>query len=146
MSPALTTNPTKVVQTLPSVAYMSFPFWVGPGGPATSGRAAHVREQIEQILFTAPGERIFRPDFGAGVQRLVFEPNDQTLAALLTRRLQAALAPALQGEVDPKSLTVSAGADPDFPERLVIEIGYTLAAISYRERYRASLGTGGNGG
>ena len=135
-----------IVQTLPAVDYLRFPFSVGPNGPLTSDRAAHVREQIEQILFTAPGERIFRPEFGAGVAQLVFEPNDLALATLLTRRLQAALQPALQGEVDPRTLSVDAGPDPDAPERLVIEIGYTLAAIGYRERYRATVDPGGGDG
>ena len=38
-------------------------------------RVRHIREQIEQVLFTDPGERVFRPEFGAGVRRLVFEPS-----------------------------------------------------------------------
>ncbi len=35
----------------------------------------HIREQIEQVLFTDPGERVFRPELGAGMRQLVFEPN-----------------------------------------------------------------------
>ena len=54
-----------------------------------------------------PGERVFRPEFGAGVQRLVFEPNNNALATVLTRRLQSSLQAALQGEVDPKSLHIT---------------------------------------
>ena len=69
---------------------MSFPFRIGKTGALTSNRAAHIREQIEQILFTTPGERVFRPEFGAGVRHLLFEPNNDVLSALLLRRLQAA--------------------------------------------------------
>lgn len=130
-------------QKLPRIDYMTFPLRIGAQGANTSDRIAHIREQIEQILFTTPGERVFRPEFGAGVLRTVFEPNDAALATLLTRRLQASLQPALQGEVDPKSLVVTVGADPNATERLIVEITYELAAIGYRDTYRASVGTGG---
>ena len=53
----------------------------GQGRTATTGRDDHVRDLIEQVLFTAPGERVMRPDFGAGLLALVFEPNSATVAA-----------------------------------------------------------------
>ena len=127
-------------QKLANIAYLRFPFHITAEGAATSTRAAHVREQIEQILFTTPGERVFRPEFGAGVRRLVFEPNNAALATLLERRLQSALQPALQGEVDPKTLQISARVDPAAPERLVVELAYTLAAIGVREVFSADVG------
>lgn len=129
-----------IEQKLPDVAYLAFPFRIEAGGAATSARVKHIREQITQILFTAPGERVFRPEFGAGIRQLVFEPNNQALAALLTRRLQAALQPALQGEVDPKTLRVDVAVNPDAPERLEVDIGYTLAAIGHRDTVTATLG------
>ncbi|SMY06260.1 GPW/gp25 family protein [Flavimaricola marinus] len=49
---------------------------------------AHVRELVEQTLLTAPGERVNRPDFGAGLLDMVFEPGSETLveaAEFLTR-------------------------------------------------------------
>ena len=49
------------------------PFQIGDlGAPRTALRGVAVRQQIEQLLFTLPGERVNRPDFGCGVQRLVF--------------------------------------------------------------------------
>ena len=42
---------------------------------------AHIRDLIEQVLFTAPGERVNRPDFGSGLLQLVFAPNSAELAA-----------------------------------------------------------------
>ena len=86
-----------------------------------------------------PGERVFRPEFGAGVQRLVFEPNNNALATVLTRRLQSSLQAALQGEVDPKSLHITVGANPDAPEELLVRIDYTLAAIGHPAAFTASI-------
>ena len=53
----------------------------GRGRSALTGAADHIRDLIEQVLFTSPGERVMRPDFGAGLLALVFEPNSTTLAA-----------------------------------------------------------------
>jgi phage baseplate assembly protein W len=61
------------------------------GATATAGRDAHIRQMIEQLLFTAPGERVNRPDFGTGVLQLVFAPNSPELAAALQFTIQAAL-------------------------------------------------------
>ena len=52
---------------------------------------AHIRDLIEQVLFTAPGERVMRPDFGSGLLALVFEPNSTTLAATTQMLVQGAL-------------------------------------------------------
>jgi phage baseplate assembly protein W len=64
---------------------LRYPFAVDAGG----GRAAeesdydtYVRQLIRQVLLTAPGERINRPDFGAGVRRMVFAPNSPATATL----------------------------------------------------------------
>jgi phage baseplate assembly protein W len=127
-------------QRLPDANYLAFPLRITPDGGATSNRVDHIHEQIEQVLFTTPGERVFRPEFGAGVQRLVFEPNNQALAAVLTRRLQSSLQAALEGEVDPKSLQISVAADPDAPEKLLVQIDYTLAAIGQQAAFTASVG------
>ena len=51
----------------------------------------HVRDLIEQVLFTVPGERVNRPTFGSGLMQLVFAPNNDTLAAATQVSLQASL-------------------------------------------------------
>jgi len=51
----------------------------------------HIRDLVEQVLFTAPGERVNRPEFGCGLLRLVFEPNSDALAAALQFTVQGAL-------------------------------------------------------
>ena len=115
---------------LTTSSYLKFPFAVDATGPRPSTRAEHVREQIEQILFTAPKERVFRPELGAGVRSLVFEPNNTSLWSITHKRLLTALAEALQGEVDPKTLKVDLEQDD---ARLVITVSYRLAAINREE-------------
>jgi len=129
--------------TLPSPRYLAFPFRIGEEGAATAERSAHVRQQIEQVLFTNPGERVFRPEFGAGIEALVFEPNDSALAAVTRKRLASTLAEALTGEVDPRSLTVtveSAG------EQVAVVVSYSLATLGHSERHQILLGAPPAGG
>ena len=52
---------------------------------------AHIRDLIEQVLFTAPGERVNRPEFGSGLLRLVFAPNSDQLAATTQYLVQGSL-------------------------------------------------------
>jgi phage baseplate assembly protein W len=61
------------------------------GRTATAGYDDHVRDMIEQLLFTNPGERVNRPDFGSGLLQLVFAPNSPELAAALQFTIQASL-------------------------------------------------------
>jgi len=126
-----------VGQRLLSPSYMSFPFKVDGDGCASSTRSEHVRQQIEQVLFTNPFERVFRPEFGAGLKRLVFEPNNQALWNITRRRLNASLAEALYGEVDPKTIDVQISA---VDEALIIQVSYLLAAIGRQETHRFSSG------
>jgi uncharacterized protein len=51
----------------------------------------HLRDMIEQLMFTSPGERVNLPDFGCGLRQLVFAPNSPEMAAALQFTLQAAL-------------------------------------------------------
>lgn len=118
---------------LPRTAYMKFPFRMGKEGPATSARMDHIREQVEQVLFTSPGERVFRPEFGFGARQHVFEPNATPLWELARGRLYGSLAEALAGEVDPKTLKVEVGPGPGQPEVLLVSITYTIAALQKEE-------------
>ncbi len=122
--------------------YLSFPFSISQDGPKTSTRAEHVREQIEQVLFTTPKERVFRPEFGVGIRRLVFEPNNIALRNSTVKRLNAALAEALHGEVDPRTLEIDVSNED---ARLNIQISYVLAAINKRESHTVVAGDTGAG-
>ncbi|MBD6618220.1 hypothetical protein GS682_30695 [Nostoc sp. B(2019)] len=61
---------------------IGYPFQIdGRGRVADATPEQHIRQMIEQVLFTLPGERVNRPDFGSGVQQLIFAPNSEELAA-----------------------------------------------------------------
>jgi hypothetical protein len=122
--------------------YLKFPFRIDANGPRTSSRSEHVREQIEQLLFTSPKERVYRPEFGVGIRRLVFEPNNAALWNITHKKLVSSLAEALHGEVDPKTLEVSIEHDDD---KLIILISYKLAAINRRDSQTFTLAGDGNG-
>ena len=58
---------------------------------ASSADGAYIRDLIEQVLFTSPGERVNRPSFGSGLLQLVFAPNSDALAGATQMTVQAAL-------------------------------------------------------
>jgi hypothetical protein len=127
---------TSALQTrLPRTRYLTFPFRLTATGPATSTRMDHIREQVEQVLFTSPGERVFRPELGFGARQHVFEPNAQPLWELAQTRLYGSLSEALAGEVDPKTIRVEVGPGPGRPEVLLVKIAYTVAALQKEERH-----------
>jgi phage baseplate assembly protein W len=61
------------------------------GRTSEAAYEAHIRDMIEQVLFTAPGERVNRPDFGTGLLQLVFAPNSAELATTTQVLVQASL-------------------------------------------------------
>ena len=81
----------------------------------------HVRDMIEQFLFTAPGERVNRPDFGSGLLQMVFAPNSPELAAALQFTIQAGLQRWLGDLVDVRALEVAAE-----DARLQVVVRYAL--------------------
>jgi uncharacterized protein len=105
---------------------LGFPFAVD----AESGRLAqetnydaYIRQLIRQVLFTGEGERINRPDFGAGVKRLVFAPSSVATASLAETLVFQALSTWLGTLVRTDQVKVKAGT-----ERLEISIEYTVLA------------------
>lgn len=64
------------------MTFVDFPYhFDGRGRTAQTSLENHVRDLIEQVLFTAPGERVNRPNFGCGLLQQVFAPNSEELAA-----------------------------------------------------------------
>ncbi len=63
----------------------------GRGRTAATGDDDHIRDMIEQVLFTQPGERLNRPTFGSGLLQLVFAPNSDELAAATQMSVQSSL-------------------------------------------------------
>jgi phage baseplate assembly protein W len=62
---------------------ISFPFALEHEGEvATADDDAHIRQMIEQVLFTNPGERVNRPELGCGLYAMVFEPMSSEMVAV----------------------------------------------------------------
>ena len=61
------------------------------GRTAQTSEDEHIRDLIEQVLFTSPGERVNRPTFGSGILQLIFAPNSDALAAATQLTVQGSL-------------------------------------------------------
>ncbi|HRN63466.1 MAG: GPW/gp25 family protein [Alicycliphilus sp.] len=73
-------------------SYVAFPYRTdGRGRTHEAAREAWLHGLIEQLLFTLPGERVNRPDFGCGLMQLVFAPNSPELAVTVQALVQASL-------------------------------------------------------
>jgi hypothetical protein len=104
------------------LASFDYPYGIDHRGrTAATSSEDHVRDMIEQLLLTEPGERVNRPDFGGGLRQLVFAPNSPELAATLTFSLRAALQLWLGDVISVEELTVTAD-----DSKLSISITYTL--------------------
>jgi phage baseplate assembly protein W len=87
---------------------IDFPFhFDSRGRTATTDYDDHIRDRIEQLLFTSPGERVNRPDFGSGLLQLVFAPNSPELASALQFTVQAALQRWLGDLIEVQALEVT---------------------------------------
>lgn len=101
---------------------IDFPFHFDERGrSATISDEEHIRDMIEQLLFTNPGERVNRPDFGSGLMQLVFAPNSPELAAALQYTLQAALQQWLSDLIEMQSLEVTS-----FDSTLTVTVQYLV--------------------
>ena len=79
----------------------------GRGRTALTDDDDHIRDMIEQFLFTSAGERVNRPDFGSGLLQMVFAPNSPELAAALQFTIQAGLQRWLGDLIELRSLEVT---------------------------------------
>ena len=87
---------------------IDFPFHFDDRGrTAATDDDDHIRDMIEQLIFTSPGERVNRPDFGSGLMQMVFAPNSPELAAALQFTLQAALDRWLGDVIEVRQLEVT---------------------------------------
>jgi phage baseplate assembly protein W len=71
---------------------LDYPYhYDGRGRTASTGSDDHIRDLVEQVLFTVPGERVNRPDFGSGLLQLTFAPLSDELASATQALVQGAL-------------------------------------------------------
>jgi Bacteriophage baseplate protein W len=88
---------------------LAFPYnFDSTGRTAQTDLLTHIRDMIEQILFTSPGERVNRPTFGSGTAQLVFAPNSDVLAGVQQQAIQAGLQQWLSDLIRVQSVTVTA--------------------------------------
>jgi phage baseplate assembly protein W len=105
--------------------HFPFPYQIDARGlTAARDDDRHIRDLIEQLLFTAPGERVNRPDFGSGIKQLLFAPNSTELAAATRFMLQGGLQRYLGEVIEVTGLDVE-------PSEASLVI-----TVRYRARYR----------
>ncbi len=115
--------------TLPFTS-LRYPIAVDPArGRLTQEQdfSAHIEQLVMQVLMTAPGERINRPDFGCGVKRLVFAPGGDVAAALAQTTVYQALTKWLPDAISVIEVTARAN-----DSTLQIRIGYIVKARGER--------------
>jgi phage baseplate assembly protein W len=107
---------------------VDFPYRLDAGGrTATTSEDDHVRDLVMQVLFTEPGERVNRPDFGCGLKTLVFAPSSDVLATTTQVLVRAALQRWLEDEVEIEDVVVE-----PVEERLVVTVAYRLRTTGER--------------
>ena len=91
------------------------------GRTATADEDRHIRDMIEQVLFTSPGERVNRPTFGSGLMQMVFQPNSDEMAAAVQFLVQGSLQQWLGNLIEVNEVEVQ---NPD--SSLLIKVVYTI--------------------
>lgn len=105
----------------------AFPVQLDPSGEiAIATHEEDIRQAIRLILGTIPGERVMRPDFGAGLHALAFEPLSARTIALVRHRVEEALT-SWEPRID--RVTVDVAAEPT-RGRLLIDIRYRVRATN----------------
>jgi phage baseplate assembly protein W len=99
----------------------------GAGRTADTGEDDHVRDLIFNVLFTNPGERVNRPEFGCGLKSLIFAPASQAVAAATQMLVKGSLQKWLETEIQVADVEVEA-----------IENEVTVA-VAYRRRAESEL-------
>lgn len=108
----------------PNGQHLSFPFRAAPDGRTAQVASLedHVRDELVQLLLTNPGERLFLPELGGGVRRLVFENADDTTAAMAKAVITQAVSTWLGHRVTMESLNVTVEN-----ERIEVDLKYRIA-------------------
>jgi phage baseplate assembly protein W len=120
---------------------ISFPPRVGADGRvAYSEGETNIRESIKVILLTELGERLRLADFGGGLNRFLFEPNNATTRQLIRDRITKALA-----QWEARIIIESVAVEPDAQDQqaAVATIHYKLVATQVSERVSLSVTLGG---
>jgi phage baseplate assembly protein W len=115
---------------------VDFPLRVdGRRRTAVTGPDEHLRDLIEQVLFTSPGERVMRPDFGSGLLGLVFEPGGTELAVTTQHLVQGALQRELGHLITVEAVTVE-------QVESTLSVTVTYAVLRTQERVSSTFAGG----
>jgi uncharacterized protein len=107
-----------------------YPFNIDSRGrTASASDADHIKQLIQQVLFTAPGERVNRPTFGSGINQLLFAPNSSELATATQFLVQGALQQWLGDLIHVEAVTVTHDES-----KLQIFVQYIIKRSQQRER------------
>src|SRR5476649_414868 len=118
--------------------FLDYPYGVsGRGTPNTTNADDHLRDLILQVLFTNPGERVNLPEFGAGVQRLVFAPNSDTLRTSTQFLVSTNLRRWLGDRINVDQVNVT--SEPGFENQVTIEVIYTLKHTQQRQSVQVQV-------
>jgi len=110
--------------------YLDHPFHIdGRGRAATTDTDDHIRDMIYQVLFTNPGERVNRPDFGCGLLQLVFMPNSDVLATATQFMVQGALQRWLADVILVEQVRIAS-----IEEQLVVDVVYVRRDNGQRQQ------------
>lgn len=107
-----------------------YPVFIEDEKIASSGGEDSIKESIVIILTTGKGERVMRPDFGCGIHKLAFAPNNTSTASLIQFYIQEAL---LKWEPRIEVLDVSVTPDEDERTMLTINIEYRVKTSNTRD-------------
>jgi len=120
-------------------AFLDHPFYFdAKGRTATTDADDHVQDMIFQVLFTNPGERVNRPDFGCGLSQLVFMPNSDALATSTQFMVQGSLQRWLADVIQVEQVLVT-----NEEERLVVDVAYVRLDNGQRRQDRFTSPTSG---
>ncbi len=115
---------------------LHFPYqFDGRGRSREDDEASWIRGLIEQVLFTTPGERVMRPEFGSGLQELVFAPNSPELAATVQFLVQGALQQWLSDLIQVEQVEVRS-----VEASLTVTVAYTILRSQERQQEQFALG------
>jgi phage baseplate assembly protein W len=118
--------------------FLDYPYGVsGNGTPNTTPADDHLRDLILQVLFTNPGERVNLPEFGVGVQRLVFAPNSDALRSSVQFLVTTNLRKWLGDRISVDQVNVS--SNPGEENTITIEIAYTVKQTLQQQRVEVQV-------
>jgi uncharacterized protein len=106
---------------------IDYPFHIDEKGRvAEASEDNHIQDLIEQVLFTSPGERVNRPDFGSGIMQLIFGKNNQELAVATQFLVQGALEQWLGDIIDIEAVDATAVTSISEGDSLQVIVKYTV--------------------